>query len=546
METAILRENVIYEDNSTKISSTTNNYGFTTISQEQYKELFHTLVEKGIIEETLFNSDNWIAINLSTRTKTTINFNTALNRDLKLALKAYSVSFLSQGFSVSHIQSTIHNFIKLYFISNSFSEEHFNNFLEEFNKLTSRQKENYSLAAIRIYEFHQNVFIKKYYDFFKSTPTSERKVRSLPNYNSILSFDEIINSFMNTATLDEKKKFYPVYIWWRITSVIPLRPEEFVSLTYESVFEEANTYWIKVPRKKERNSNNALIKIEDTLKIPQEIFLIIEDYKSLLNEDEISEYLFSYMSYFKFLKESHKKQSLNRRVRTDRIDKCQLETLLTEFTEKIVKERYKEYNISKINLGDTRHFAFCNMMLQGLNMLTIARIGGHQHLNSQVHYSQHLDFFAESKARVLSEQIKRNRIRDIGNLVTPEINTLVIRSKLNEPNGLKVKGGYCNDNDFPNNCNSECLFCPFFQLDLSKKNVLKELLDKSNQIGRNISDQIATMQKLSREMIYDLHTMQYSAEEQEKLLSLSKKLDDLIKKKAILDSYINKEGLDNE
>ncbi|MGR5979261.1 hypothetical protein ACT7DJ_17430 [Bacillus cereus] len=48
--------------------------------------------------------------------------------------------------------------------------------------------------------------------------------------------------------------------------------------------------------------------------------------------------------------------------------------------------------------------AFCNMMLQGFNMLSIARIGGHKTLRQQLHYHAHLDHLAESAVHILAKK----------------------------------------------------------------------------------------------------------------------------------------------
>lgn len=546
MENRVLKENIIIETDSIKLSSLLHDYGFKNTDINFYEDKFSDLKELSVIQEGEFSNNSWTIIDLNTKVHYTFEFPLNRNRELTLALKSYVVLQVMEGFSVAHCQSILNRILRTISMSNNFDSEGYTAFELRFDQLSPRQKEDYSISCLGFYDFYASLFDRRYYSFLKTIPIADRKARELPDYQSVIAFDEIIKSFMDASSLEEKKRFYPLYLWWRITTVIPTRPEEFLLIKSNSVFERNNSYWIKIPRKKKERSHINQLEIEDTLKITKEIFDIIVEYKEMLTEEERSEYLFSYMGYFNFIKESHKQQSLGRRNRTDKMDKGQMYELLDDFYKEIVEERYKELDVSRVKLGDTRHFAFCNMMLQGFNMLTIARIGGHQSLKSQVHYSHHLDYFAEAKVRVLSDQIKRNRKRDIGMSFTDEINSLIVRSKMNNRNGLRVKNGYCHDVEFPNNCMSECLYCPSFTVDINNNpNVLKDLLSKSKQISQNISDQIETMQKLSREMFYDIKTVQYSHEEQERLFNLSKKLEQLINHKTMINSYIEEGGETN-
>jgi glucose-6-phosphate 1-dehydrogenase len=70
--------------------------------------------------------------------------------------------------------------------------------------------------------------------------------------------------------------------------------------------------------------------------------------------------------------------------------------------------------IDRLTTGDARHYAFCNMMLQGFNMLSIARIGGHKTLRMQMHYHAHLEHFAVFrfiKAYDSSDEVHRHVVR---------------------------------------------------------------------------------------------------------------------------------------
>src|SRR5699024_12777022 len=64
----------------------------------------------------------------------------------------------------------------------------------------------------------------------------------------------------------------------------------------------------------------------------------------------------------------------------------------------------------KIRPNDTRHFAFLNLMTQGYHPVEIARLGGHNSLNSQYHYHQHVEYWVASEVMelMLNFKLKEN------------------------------------------------------------------------------------------------------------------------------------------
>ena len=53
--------------------------------------------------------------------------------------------------------------------------------------------------------------------------------RSLASFDSYFLFNDIMNDYWNSVIPEEERLFfYPLYIWWQITGVIPMRPREFI------------------------------------------------------------------------------------------------------------------------------------------------------------------------------------------------------------------------------------------------------------------------------------------------------------------------------
>ena len=65
---------------------------------------------------------------------------------------------------------------------------------------------------------------------------SDRGQRSLAVMESYFVFDEIIKDFWKTTTNIEEKLFYfPVWLWWNLSGVLPLRPCEFVLIPRDCI-----------------------------------------------------------------------------------------------------------------------------------------------------------------------------------------------------------------------------------------------------------------------------------------------------------------------
>ena len=56
-----------------------------------------------------------------------------------------------------------------------------------------------------------------------------KKQRSLAQFDSYFLFNDILSDFWKRDISNDTRLFYyPIYLWWRITAIIPLRPKEFI------------------------------------------------------------------------------------------------------------------------------------------------------------------------------------------------------------------------------------------------------------------------------------------------------------------------------
>ena len=545
MSKSFIKKEVLSETTHTKITMVKNNYFFTIDETSIYKNIFNDMKEEGILLNDSFDDIAWTIYDKEdTKSTFTLNFTIRKDKDLNTALKCSSLNLINKGYACETVSKYVSTINKIATTTDNFKKNKLNEYKDIFSEYTPRVQEQVVIDTCNFFDFYYEKRFTPYKDFLKGVSIEDRKVRELPPYESILKFDYVVDNFFSNATQAEKLKYYPILIWWKLTTIIPLRPQEFLDMKYDCIFydKKSDSFWIKVPRKKNKLSKSR-IPIENTLKITKDMYDLIDEYRLMQKEDEKGEYLFSYYTYRNsgLIKTGNEEQALGRRNRLDKIDKDQMRTIVKYFYKNIVNDLYKE-NIETVKMGDTRHLAFCNMMLQGLNMLSIARIGGHEYLQSQVSYSSHLDYFAEAKVKILSDQIKKNRFRNLGNAISAsdKIEALIIRSKLYNKDNLEkeVQDGFCIDKSFPENCIEDCDFCDYYILDISKKDTLTKLRLKSDRMFSEIQKQIATMQNISQNMFYNLDNLEYSMDDQEELFNLGNKLSRLFEKKASIDANI--------
>src|SRR5699024_6480048 len=63
--------------------------------------------------------------------------------------------------------------------------------------------------------------------------------REIPNLSDLMNFKDCIEIFYKEM-IDSKNekmliKYYPIIIWWKLTSVIPIRPNEFCLLKRDCI-----------------------------------------------------------------------------------------------------------------------------------------------------------------------------------------------------------------------------------------------------------------------------------------------------------------------
>lgn len=500
------------------------------------EDMFSELKKQGIIKNDSFSDNTWSCYYDLYETDMYFYFNIDVPQEIILSLKKYILVKLYLKKNVVHVTYVAFGHVKDMILKTNILDidvaSYFKKYVLEKNDV---------LYLINCKEFLQFCTYPRACEFYsmikdlsiKNNPIS----REIPNYESILKYDSLIKDFIDTGNIDLRMKYCPILIWWMISTIIPLRPSEFVLIKRNCIYKEKDKCYIHIERIKSRaDRKKHTIPIMTEFQIPEVLFGFINDFIDYANEIDGSGYLISDKFYKKNLK----------RVTKDKKDKITLQKfniLFKKFEKEVVEGIYhyeivalgtveKDNQIERIRLGDTRHLAFMNMLMQGLNPLYIQRIGGHYTLEEQLSYCNHLDTFTSAKTYVLSKMLNnKNEVyyRNYSDNVDwglKQTEKELLGTKFYQLPKVKDGAGRCTSTNFPTDCKcEECLFCEHF---IPEKDVAQTYISELKQNNlQNIEIKKELLKKLLKEQFKD----------EKEIGTVSRNLASLINQEMILDAY---------
>ncbi|WP_017382083.1 site-specific integrase, partial [Paenisporosarcina sp. TG-14] len=360
------------------------------------------------------------------------------------------------------------------------------------HKCTDRQRWSICVAILNFldfYEIGEHQSYKKMLIDVKSDIKMDNivgSVRSLPAAKDVLAFSWVIENYFSTLETNDINylKYYPIYLWWEISNLIPMRPSEFCGIERTSLFKENDRYFIQLPRLKQKN-NHHKIQIIDKISIPQQIFNQLQEYVSLTEPFGSSDTLISSKS-IGFTDYFENRFTYNHFIK-----------VLNNFYEEIVDGKYSAPYEQKIRPGDTRHFAFLNLMRQGYHPVEIARLGGHTSLQAQYHYHQHMEYWVDVEIIQLMQRFNfvqgHNSNSKEGQASSNIFDDEFIREKILKPNDsdfeTEVEIGFCTDPEMY--CQvDKCFYCEHWKISQD------EYLDKKDEIEIELQNCRSDMDRL--------------------------------------------------
>jgi hypothetical protein len=470
-------------------------------------------------KESKFNdckmeNEIWRLHNQTEKVNRTINFSelspdipalsNKVDLEYKTLIKCWAATLIDNGLSAAGVCRSVKNLIKFMVISNYFSIHNLEESLLYINNKTERPRNELCNSILNFLDYYSIADLDGEYTgqiwLIKSKINVLIGIRDIPNSHDILKFSMVVEDYFRRELSDhEYRKYLPIYLWWNITTIIPLRISEFCDINRRRLPEEKDGYYLKLPRKKQ---NDRRIQVIDQILIPKDLGESINKYIERTEIYGKSSTLISYKSI-------PKSNLFDSKIDKNSFHSTTMRNLLNDFYEKVVFKQYgfkhldEKINVvesdptnkiinRKIRANDTRHFAFLNLMTQGYHPVEIARLGGHVSIYSQYHYHQHLEYWVDSE--VMELMLKFNIKKKIGQQKNElydekDFKERFILRPAETNTKIPLRTGYCTD---PNqNCMvDDHVFCDYWRI------TFDEYKEKANEIAAKINQKEERIKEL--------------------------------------------------
>lgn len=469
---------------------------------DKYHQLFKKRQEQGaILENCKFESKTWM---LRTGMKVTATYfeldeisfiKQARCRNFKFTYEELIIALKS--FILYSLDKYYHYTLKHFYLgfktivneTNYFSIEKLNDFNNRHIKDDSYLESQSVLLQFLSYFENFNIDERYYYvmeqHYFKliNLLKENNKRRDLPSFETVFKFNDLIEDFIQIASIKEREKYYPIILWWKITSIIPLRTGEFTVIPYDCISEENGSYFLILRRSslKGRSSNRVVENhtlefcySKQRIRINKEIFDLIAEYKKIvdhydflenfygedLNEQKRRDFLLSRRSAITFFKS---RNTVSQAYILDYFNSRQLYDLLNYFFEEIVYGKYGlnvvekskstliGNDLNKIQIMDTRHFAMMNMAFLNIDPYIIKELAGHESICSAYHYIGHLKVFSKCLSLSIAKQIAKQQ----KNIISNEERNRIMNFDLHDLSNGHLRYKKINDDEYINSLNNQ-------------------------------------------------------------------------------------------
>ena len=252
------------------------------------------------------------------------------------------------------------------------------------------------------------------FDASMSERFSKGQARELASFDSYFKFNDIMREYWSSdISMDERLFYYPLYLWWKVTGVLPLRPKEFLVTPRDCLRRDDEGYYLSIRRDSLKGGNQKVTYKLDTdfeiceYPIPDKLAYEIQKYLDFTAEFDATDINTLFVTDYHYQKWNQKKHE-NSRYFTY----INLNTVLRYFFEEIVVERLgykvimergdeythvKDNEIQYIYLGDTRHLAMINILAEGGTPVLAMALAGHSNIDISMHYAANLTTLVECR-----------------------------------------------------------------------------------------------------------------------------------------------------
>ncbi|MGA4497888.1 hypothetical protein ACPC0Q_19440 [Bacillus bombysepticus] len=422
------------------------------IAQELLNKYYDVTSEKIKAD---FEDDIWVFKDLLRGDQVTFNFqkidfainfnSTVVKGKLKKVVKCWLVAQLSEK-SLKVSRKKYYNIVSALFITNGFELSYSNRLIEltqqncshsvvegkmyKVIEMTDQALYEYIVSIVdflRYYSADKYMFLIRALEEIKGKTILKKHVRTLPSFNDTLKFKMYLEEWFEYALKEEDDseliRFYPLVLWWKLTTIIPMRPTEFCQIKRDALEIRGDNYFITFPRFKEHRKGDNRWKIPyDTLPVSEKLYEYFEHYIVLTEKFEETDYLINVHA----IADNNviNNSSFNLRCLSNMIGKFYKEIIFKRYKVNVfsIKGTYKnllgfkddslktsqakDSIQSMILAGDLRHIAIINMMMQGYDKVEIQRLSGHFAEETQYSYFDHMENWMDGEMQKIEREFR--------------------------------------------------------------------------------------------------------------------------------------------
>ncbi len=210
-----------------------------------------------------------------------------------------------------------------------------------------------------------------------------KESRRLSDFRTYLRFDRALSDFWASADRMLKKKYFPVYFWWKLTAILPLRPTEFLLIPCDCLRRNKEDWILSVRRTRNKKASG------------KRAYRVNADYG--ICEYTIPWDLAGEVLEYQMTVEAERKPVNRALLLPGELSSSWYMTypqLHARLDCLIVKE-LKDASLS-VNPGDTRHLAMINLILSGGSPTVCRELAGHEDFDISSNYYANLSAVVES------------------------------------------------------------------------------------------------------------------------------------------------------
>jgi hypothetical protein len=275
--------------------------------------------------------------------------------------------------------------------------------------------------------------------------TGMTRQRVLSGLGTYFKFNDAMQDLWVSVSDKEKLFWFPLYLWWTVTAILPLRTTEFLLTPRECLSTQNGKTLISLRRTLLKGGGRRLSYRVDKdyeivqYTIPDKMAADISWYLSAtadMTPSSLSTLLVQQPHYARFSKMPN--SSLGYYTYAN------LSTCLRHFLADVMGVNED----SKIHLGDTRHLAMISLILSGGSPLICKELAGHADINVSSHYYSNISSFIES---AVFDAHRKNRVW-MAELTERPLSLPTIPRQ-----GIPVQHGFCDSKAYSHGEISDCI-----------------------------------------------------------------------------------------